>query len=314
MRRRVAWLVALTTLALAAAAWATDPVAYITEIHQKKGGGEVRVRAAGEGEWKAPRPLQALRPGDQIQARGDARLVVLFHAGGGTKTVTPENSPFTVAAPAGAAGGGRDQLRTVTASVSQFLLGKQDTPQLRKLSTRGICPEPVIIAPRQTRLFAGDLRFEWDGGCERYRYVVRLVGPQGVLWEQGDLRRPAVAYPATAPALAPGVAYRWELDTPSASAHPVDRAQFEILTDADARRIRGALALLDRAEGYTPGTLAVMRTALLFEEGLYDEARHQLETALAAQPNEPNLWMLRGYVYQRIGLNALAADAFDKAK
>ena len=57
-----------------------------------------------------------------------------------------------------------------------------------------------------------------------------------------------------------------------------------------------------------------MRTAVLFEEGLYNEARRQLETALAAQPGEPNLRMLQGYVYQRIGLNALAADAFERAK
>ncbi len=112
-------------------------------------------------------------------------------------------------------------------------------------------------------------------------------------------------------ALTPGVPYRWELE---AAGHPVERAQFEILTEGEAQRIRGTLSLLDRAEGYSPVTLVVMRTAVLFEEGLYNEARRQLETALAAQPGEPSLRMLQGYVYQRIGLNALAADAFEKAK
>lgn len=62
---------------------------------------------------------------------------MLFHAGGGTKTVTAANSPFTIAAPTGAAAGGGDQLKSVTASVSQFLLGKQDSPQYRRRSTRG---------------------------------------------------------------------------------------------------------------------------------------------------------------------------------
>lgn len=307
MKRTVAWLAALSALALGAGAWAADPVAYITEI-QKKGAGEVRVRAAGETEWKAPRPLLALRPGDQIQAQGDARVVVLFHAGGGTKTVTSANSPFTVAPAAGGAGSG--QLRTVTASVSQFLLGKQETPQYRKLSTRSLCAPPLILSPRHTRVFAGELRFEWEG-CDRYRYTVRLVGPQGVVWQQADLPRQPVVYPATAPALTPGVPYRWELE---AAGQPVERAQFEILTDGEAQRIRGALAVLDRAEGYSPVTLVVMHTAVLFEEGLYSEARRQLETALAARPSEPNLRMLQGYVYQRVGLNALAADAFDRAK
>lgn len=309
MKRTVAWLAALVALALGAPAWAADPIAYITEI-QRKGTGTVQVRAAGESEWTAPRPLLALRPGDQIQARGDARVVVLFHAGGGTKTVTAENSPFTVAPAAGGAGAGRDQLRTVTASVSQFLLGKQETPQYRKLSTRGLVPPPVILAPRHTRVFPEDLRFEWEGS-DRLRYTVRVVGPQGTLWEQRDVPRQPIGYPATAPPLAPGAAYRWELEAPG---HPAQRTQFEILGDADAARVRNALAALDRAEGYSPGTLAVMRTALLFEEGLYNEARRQLDAALTAQPNEPNLRMLQGYVYQRIGLDAKAADAFDKAK
>ncbi len=309
MKQTLAWLAVLGVLVLGVAAWAADPVAYITEI-QRKAAGEVRVRFAGESDWRAPRPLQALRPGDQLQVQGDARVVVLFHAGAGTKTVTSARSPFTVEVAAGGAAGSRDQLRTVTASVGQFLLGKQETPQYRRLATRSICPEPLIIAPRHTRLFAGDLRFEWEG-CDRYRYTVRLVGPQGVVWEQSDLPRQVLAYPATAPALMPGVPYRWELEAPG---RPVDRTQFEVLADADAARIRSALGALDRVEGYSPGTLVVMRAVLLFEEGLYADARRQVETALGAQPNEPNLRMLQGYVYQRIGLSARAADAFDRAK
>lgn len=308
MKRTLVWLAALGTLALGAAtAWAADPIAYITEI-QKKGAGGVGVRAAGAADWKTPRPLLALRPGDQIRAQGDARVVVLFHAGGGTKTVTAANSPFTVAPLTGGSGGG--QLRAVTASVSQFLLGRQETPQYRRLATRGLCAEPLIVSPRHSRLFAGELRFEWEG-CDRYRYTVRLAGPQGVLWEQKDLPRQTLVYPATAPPLTPGVPYRWELEAPG---HPIERARFEVLTDGEAERIRGTLALLDHAPGYSPVTLVVMRTAVLFEEGLYNEARRQLQAALAARPNEPSLWMLEGYVYQRIGLASLAADAFERAK
>jgi hypothetical protein len=308
MKGTIAWLAALVTLGLGGPAWAADPVAYITEI-QRKGGGEVRVKAAGESDWKAPRPLLALKPGDQLQVKGDARVVVLFHAGGGTKTVTAASSPFTIAAPAGAAGGG-DQLKTVTASVSQFLLGKQDSPQYRRLSTRGLTPAPLIVAPRHTRVFAEGLTFEWEGG-DRLRYTLRIIGPQGVVWEQANLARQPVTYPATAPPLTPGVPYRWELEAPG---HPVERTQFEILAGADLARVRSALAALDRAEGYSPGTLIVMRAALLFEEGLYNEARRQIEAAVAAQPDEPNLRLLQGHVYQRIGLNGKAAEAFDRAK
>lgn len=303
MKRTVVWLAALGALVLSGAAWAADPVAYITEI-QKKGAGEVRVKVDGEREWQAPRPLLALRPGDQLQVQGDVRVVVLFHAGGGTKTVTAANSPFTVAAAAGAGGG---QLKTVTSSVGQFLLGKQDAPKYRKLSTRGLTRPPLIISPRHTRVLLTHLRFEWDGG-DRLRYAVRVVGPQGTVWQQRDLPRQPVGYPATAPPLTPGLTYHWELESPG---HPVERSQFEVLSEANAARVHDALAALDHAEGYSPGTLVVMRTALLFEEGLYDEARRQIEAAVEAQPDEPNLRLLQGHVYQRIGLNGKAADAFD---
>lgn len=304
-----AWLAALVTLVLGGPAWAADPVAYITEI-QRKGGGEVRVKAAGESDGKAPRPLLALKPGDQLEARGEARVVVLFHAGGGTKTVTAANSPFTIAAPTGAAAGGGDQLKSVTASVSQFLLGKQDSPQYSRLSTRGLTPAPLIVAPRHPRVVPEGLTFEWEGG-DRLRYTLRVIGPQGVVWEQTNLARRPVTYPATAPPLTPGVPYRWELEAPG---HPVERTRFETLTEADLARVRSALAALARAEGYSPGTLIVIRTALVFEEGLYNEARRQIEAAVAAQPDEPNLRLLQGHVYQRIGLNGKAAEAFDRAK
>jgi hypothetical protein len=307
MKLRIASCATLWLLTVHGLAWAADPVAYITEIQRK--GGEVRVKAAGESDWKAPRPLLALRPGDQLQAEGAARIVVLFHAGAGTKTVTSASSPFTIAAPAGSGGGG-DQLKNVTASVSQFLLGKQDAPQYRRLSTRGLTVDPLIISPRHTRVFPAELSFEWEGS-DRLRYTLRIVGPQGVVWEQTGLPRQPVVYPASAPPLTPGVPYRWELEAPG---HPVERTQFEVLTDADAARIRGALGALERAEGYSPGTLIVMRSALLFEEGLFDEARRQLERAVAAQPDEPNLRLLQGHVYQRVGLNGKAAEAFDRVK
>lgn len=306
MMARIMWLLVLWTVALGAPVWAADPVAYITEI-QRKGQGEVRVRAAGESDWKVPRPLLALRPGDQLRVEGDVRVVVLFH-GGGTKPVTPANSPFTIAAVAAAGAG--DQLKTLTAGVSQFLLGKQEAPTYRRLATRGLSPAPVIVSPRHARVLPASVTFEWEG-AESLRYTIRVFGPEGVVWEQANLTRQPLVYPASAPPLKPGVRYRWELVAPG---YPIDESQFELLSDVAATRIRSALALLDRAQGYSPGTLNVMRTALLFEEGLYDEARRQLETAVAAAPEEPNLRLLQGHVYQQIGLNAKAAAAFDLAK
>ncbi|HEY7650164.1 MAG TPA: hypothetical protein VID04_14280 [Methylomirabilota bacterium] len=296
----------LGALALAGAslAWAADPAAYITEI--KKGRGQVQVRTAGAAEWVTPQPLLALREGDQLRATVDAQLVVLYHAGGATRTVTAANSPFTIGPPSSA--GPSDQVGVVAAGVAQFLIGKQGPQTFRRAASRSIDPEAVMLAPRETRLLPGPVTFEWEGP-EQARYHVRVIDSRGVVWEQADVPRRPLPYPATAPALVPGVLYAWELETSNQSAQ---RARFEILEDAEARRVRGQLTVLDAAR-YSPGTLRVMRAAVLYRAGLYQEIRRELEPA-AAGSDDPTVHLLLADVYQHVGLSARAARAYEKAR
>lgn len=308
-RKRSSFVV-LATIAclgwLPAAARAADAVAYVTEIH-RAGRDEVAVKQGGAG-WKMPQPLLALRPGDQVRATGGARVVILYHGGGGTQAVTAANSPFTVAvAPAGGSG---EQFKVVAGAVSEFFLGKQGPPTFRRAATRG---EPTtLLSPRHTRLFPGPVTFEWEG-AEHLRYTVRLLGPEGVIWQQADLPRRPVAYPPAAPSLRPGVRYLWELEAPG---QPVQRTQFEILSEADAARVRSVLAVLDSGtrDSYSRGTVVVMRSSVLFEEGLFVEARRELETAAAMNREEPTLRFLLGHLYSHIGLDSKAGDAFEEAK
>ncbi|OGL13661.1 MAG: hypothetical protein A3F92_05045 [Candidatus Rokubacteria bacterium RIFCSPLOWO2_12_FULL_71_22] len=308
MNKRCVWLGALLVLAALGPAWADEPVAYITEI-QRTDAGDVEVKLAGDSDWRPSRPLLALRPGDQVRARGTARAVVLFHAGGGTQVVAPESSPLSIGAPA-TTGGVTEQLRVLTAGVGRFLMGKQDPPQYRRLSTRSVTLPPVIVAPRNTRLLARGPVFEWEGSS-RARYALRVVGPGGVLWEQADVPRAQFAYPATAPRLTPGVRYTWELEV---RGHQIQRAEFELVPDAEAQRVRDALAALAGARGYSPGTLALMRAVVLYEAGLYDDARRETQGAATAAPRDPTPVLLLGYVYERMGLASKAAEAFDRAK
>ena len=107
-------------MAGASPAWAADPVAYITEI--KKGRGQAQIKTAEASGWTTPQPLQALREGDQLRVTADARLVLLYHPGGATRTVTGANSPYTVGPPPAGPSG---QAGAVAAGVAQFLVGKQ---------------------------------------------------------------------------------------------------------------------------------------------------------------------------------------------
>ena len=289
-------------------AWGGEPVAVLTEI--RMGQGEVRVKLAGEGDWKAPRPLLALRPGDQVSATRNGQAVLVFTGGRGTQIVSSANSPFTVQAPAVETGA--EKLRAVVASVTQFLLGQQKPVSYQSLSVRAVRQPPLILGPRDTRLLPGPVTFEW-AGSDRLRYTVRVFGSQGFLWEQASLPRQPLAYPASAPTLRAGERYRWELEVPG---HPVQRAQFELLPSSEAARVQSALALLQPAtlSGYPRNTVVLMRAGLSVQEGLYHEARRELLAGIAADPAEPTLHLLLGNVYERIGLKDLATQEFEEAQ
>jgi len=284
--------------------WAAPPIAYVTEI--QRSGGDVHVRASGDPEWTIPRPLLALSAGDQVRVTGQARLVVLYHADARTVTVTAANSPVTITPAPDTLRG--EQVRVLTSAVTQFFMTKQSAPQLRQAVTRG--DTVVIISPRHTRLLPGPVVFEWEGP-DNLKYGVRIVGPEGTLWTQIGLSRTPLRYPTTAPMLASGIRYTWELEVPGRGRQS---SSFEVVPDADAARIRSGLTALDRAtDGYPRTTVALMQAAVLFEEGLFDDARRALEEAASDDPREATVRFVLGHVYDHIGLGLKASRAFDEA-
>jgi hypothetical protein len=307
MRAGAAIVGVLAGLVGTALAWAADPVAVLTEI--RPGHGEVRVKLAGQTEWTAPRPLQSLRPGDQVRVRGDGRAVVVFAGGRATQVVSQANSPFAIQAPRPATGAERAQ--GVLGGVTDFLLGPPSEPAYRPLTTRSLRPRPLIVSPRETRLLSGPVRLEWQGP-DHLRYRIRVIGPHGLVWEQGDLPRQPYEYPRVAPALDRGVRFVWELEAPG---HPPDQAGFELLSTAEADRVRADLALLQPGAlaGVPPSTVVVLRAGHLVREALYHDARRELLAGIATDPDEPTLHQLLGWVYDRTWLKELAAESFAEA-
>ncbi|HEY7601074.1 MAG TPA: hypothetical protein VIB60_01075 [Methylomirabilota bacterium] len=302
----------LLTLAPVLALWtsaasAADPVAVLTEI--RPGKGEVRVKRPEDPDWSAPRALQSLRPGDQVRVTADGRATVTF-TGGGSQSVTAATSPLTVQAPRGETGG--DRARGLVAGVTQFLLGQPKPPAYQSLSVRAGAPPPRALGPRDTRVLPGPVTFEWSGP-PRSDYRVQLLGPQGPVWEQAALPRRPLPYPAAAPPLVPGARYGWTLEAPGQA---TQRADFEVLSEADAARVRALLADLTPAAlgGEDGSPLILMRAGLFFREGLYADARRELIAAIAKDPDEPTLRQLLGYVYDRMGLTDLAAQELDEAE
>ena len=296
-------------LAIAVVASAADPVGVLTEIRAERG--RVEVKRAGETEWMPAQPLLALRPGDQIRATGEARASLVFTGGRGAQVVSPANSPFTVQAPSAA--GASDKVRTLVGGVTDFLAGKQKNLAYLPLSVRAVRPPRVAqLQPRETRLLPGAVTFEWSGS-NTLRYKIRVLGPQGILWEQANLSRKPIVYPASAPALESGVRYFWQLET---EGQPMQQAEFQILPEAEAKRVREALDILVPASlsGYPPSSVALMRAGYVLRDGLFADARRELLTALAVDPDEPTLHLLLGQVYDTIGLGELAQREFIEAR
>lgn len=301
------WVQATLASASALAASAGDPVAILTEI--KAGQGEVRVKPASGPDWKAPLPLLSLRPGDQIRVTQNAMAVLMFTNGQGTVTISAANSPYTVQPPTAGAPASKGQ--GIVANVGRILAGKKKELTYVPLAVRGVKQPPLLLSPRDGNLL-GPPTLEW-AGSDRLRYTVRVLGPQGLIWDQANLPRAPLPYPASAPRLLPGVPYRWELETRD---FPAQRGQFTILSPAEITQIHEALIALEPAAlpGYPKNTLALMRAGFLFEQGLYVDARKELLAAVAADPDEPSLHLMLGHVYERVGLKELAAEEFDEAQ
>ena len=309
MTKQCTALAGALVLAWAAFAHAADPVGVLTEIRAERG--QVEVKRAGETQWTAAQPLLALRPGDQLRATGEARAALVFTGGRGAQAVSAGNSPFTIQPPAAAAAG--DKVKGLVGSVTDFLSGKQKDLAYLPLSVRSVRPPRVAqLQPRATKVLPGAVTFEWSGS-DALRYKVRVLGPQGMLWEQADLPRKPVPYPASAPALEPGVRYMWQLET---AGQPVQQAEFEILPAAEAARVRDSLDMLVPASlpGYPPSSIALMRAGYELRDGLYADARRELLAALAGDPDEPTLHLLLGQVYDTIGLGELAQREFIEAR
>src|SRR5262249_61630209 len=102
------------------------------------------------------------------------------------------------------------------------LSGRQRVSPPLPLPVRSVRPPKVVqIEPRATKLLGSPVVFEWSGS-DTLRYTVRLLGPQGQIWEQESLPRKPLTYPSSAPAPEPRIRYPWQLEPPG---HPMRPAE-----------------------------------------------------------------------------------------
>jgi hypothetical protein len=297
----------LTWSSLAADAGEREVAAMITEIHV--GGGQVDVGSAGGDRWRPARPLLTLREGDTVATTADAWVVIVLSGGRGTVRIDEVTSPFVVTAPP--TGRGRLDKGRMILETSLDFLSTTRRELFGNLGSRGGMRPPVILTPRNGLVLPDSLVFEWRGSSSS-RYGVRVQGPDGPVLERAEVAAVRFEYPKDAPALTPGVRYRFQL---LPAWHAPQEVWFELVDTELARRVRQDLRDLDAVlpEPSTP-TAVVLRTGVLAHHALLHDARLGLAAALARHPEEPTLHFLLGELYTRQGLTQEAAEAYAEAR
>jgi len=289
---------------------AREVAGMITEIHV--GRGQVEVRAADSDRWRAATPLLALKGGDAVSATGDAWVVIVLSGGRGIARVDEATSPFTVPAPPVGRGRLHKGLRILEASFDFLATTPPSDATYKPLGTRAVLKPPVILTPRNGLVLPDSLVFEWRGS-QTSAYVVRISGPDGLVFERTNLAATRFQYPRTAAPLAAGVRYRFQLLPPWS---PPQDAWFELVDPDRAQTIRHELRDLEDALTPAPSaaTLVTLRAGFLAGNGLLHDARLGLVEELARQPEEPTLHFLLGSLYARQGLGDEALESFAEAR
>jgi hypothetical protein len=287
---------------------ARETAGVITEL--KIGKGKLEVKAPG-GEWRPAGPLQALRAGDTVRATDNASLVILMSAGRGTIRVDAKNSPFVVG-PGQSDASKAQKVQALMSGSLGFLSATTKEPPTAVLSTRATARPPEVLTPRNGPALPDALAFEWLGS-QFSRYTVRVLGPAEVVLERKGVVGARFSYPADAPALKPGVPYRFQVE---ALGHPPYEAWFEIVEPARAAAVRQELRQLEDGlgPGVSPSSLAAVKAGALAAAGLLHDARLTVLSALARDPDEATLHLVLGNLYLRTGLPQLAAESLDEAQ
>jgi hypothetical protein len=279
-----------------------DPIAVITELRLNRG--DVKIRLPGKTVTERPGVLQSLVPNTVVLVSKDASATILFTDGSKTTKVEAKNSPFEVkpskATPA--------QGRSPVAQLAVLLLGKKP-PTYVALATRGDKKVPRLLSPRSTKLMTPMPVLQWMG-MDQQVGTVHVDGPDGVLWTADNVAVTQIKYPPTAPPLKPGVEYSWSLEK---KGFPPEKTTFKVMGPDESKSIREKLSSLKQNTLISPVTSAVLKAGLLMSNEFFYDARELLLDSLKADPEEPTLHFLLGEVYEKTGLQDLAAEEYDDA-
>jgi len=267
-----------------------------------------------------------LEAGDEIRTGADSAAEIHFDDGNWVRMganssmqVKGQRSASTADPAAGgkiAASGsmGKQSFQTVQNFIK--LKDSEGSSSMARLRSADEQPELHAESPRQT-VVRGLPVFVWKATDPATELKLNVYNETGVHWEQVVRGATALSYPEDAPALEPGTAYSWTLETTDPLKFPPLRSQaafFEILSPEDDEKLVAALDECAQSEGNKASVSAehVVRASLYFEYNLLDDAIAETKEAIAVDPENPALRSILARLYAQTGRSAEALDEYNK--
>ena len=168
---------------------------------------------------------------------------------------------------------------------------------------------PQIVAPRKTKILNPRPVLRWLSAGAGARYKVTVQGP-GVTWSAEVVDQTELVYPADAPALQAGAAYKLKVEAGGRSSdlENLPGLGFTLLSDADAKAARAAEEKI-RALKLEDAPARLLLANLYISKGLDAEAIGLLES-LAAEKAEPAVRLALSDLYLKSGVNSLAEEGY----
>ena len=290
--------------ALLQAAAQSDPVAMVVRVT-----GDVRVQRGGGGAASAATVGMRLMAGDRVNVPTSAQVILLY-VSGRRETVTQTT---TIAPPAQAQRAGVFD-RTVSTLNAVASTDARQQPN-RQGMIRPIAGAATLMSPRN-EIKVVDLRptFTWSPVANATGYTIQIRSDDGVTRKRFNVGQDTSwTLPSSEPPLSPGVGYHWTV-APAGGGRVAEEQVFRTLDAEEYAAVAEGMAELRSAE-LDPWTDGLFLAALVYRDaGLFyeaDRALSQLETGDASLG--PAYYLLRGEVYDALGLLELAAASFDRA-
>ena len=292
--------------------WASTPAAVLTSC--KGTVSVVHGGAATPASFGLP-----LADGDEVKTGAGGEAEIMFSEGNWVQ-IGPNSSMKIKGRPAGGekpdATGDRKAGNFEVVQNFLKLKSADSTSSIGGLRSGEKAPALEPVAPCQTRVRTALPEFRWYTQDPATELRLTVYGGGKVLWQTNVSNVTSAAYPASAPALEPGVSYSWTLETTDPLVSPPLRtpaAFFELIAPADAKMLDTDLSQLD-ANRPGPVTYHLMRASLFFDHGLVADAITETESAVEGDPDNGSLHTILGRLYAEAGRSRAAITELNKGQ